>query len=456
MCWPTATNRRDSPRASATTRKARRVPEARTTVVESGVTAGRAAELTAWLAEAEDAANESIGIADLAAARTAFARGDVEAGLRTFLRLDTDGRAAILAAVDRPELRWLLQLREPAEGVDAVLAMAMAEAALTVQDVNTALAALHEHVRTVRGCADGRALIALAEEMRRERDQSAEGAALRAASDALTVGDLDGAEARLRRISGGAAANALRDRVATARVRQSVAAELARTEAAGDIAEGEALAAPLGPAEAAAFKGALNRKFKPRRFDDVEGALRAFLVDDTSPVPRTWLAPDGRTIVLVRAFGRHLVAWVCEAETLVPQHAWTWRVPAPIRVSGWTIDGEVLEVVAAEIALFRASLADVRVLRWRRPVADEARIEIPTPVSSGRHIWATTGTSREDLAARPLREEGRPQRGGTAAGRTGRPFRERGARACEAGFRSPAIHLVESPGRAVCVGRPDG
>lgn len=346
------------------------------------------AELDAWLTEAEVAAKESIDLADLATTRSRFAAGDIEGGLRKFVKLDPTGRAEILDSVDRAELRWLVQLPVLAEGIDAVLAMAKAEAALSANDVDAALAALQDHLRTVRACPDGRALVSLAEEIKRDRAQSAEEVELRRAADALAAGDLDGAEAGLRRLSNGVGANALRGRVAAERVRLAVAAALARAQVVGDFAEAEALAARLGPTAVRALATSINGEFRPRRFDDVEGTLRAFILDNTSPVPRTWLSPDGRTVVLVRAFARHLATWVCDADTLVPRYAWTWRLPAAIRVSGWTVEDDVLNVVGVEVALFRASLTDGRVLRWRRPPVDEARIEAATPVPGGRHIWA--------------------------------------------------------------------
>lgn len=357
-------------------------------------------ELNGWLDKAESAANESLQLADLAASRSRFAAGDIEGGLRAFLKLDSPGRAQILANVDRVELRWLLQLPVPAGGVEAVLAMATAEAALAAGDVDAAIAALQDHLRTVRTCPDGRALASLAEELKREQVQAAEQVELRSAADALASGDLDSAELRLRRLPYGAAANELRGRVAAERVRRSVSAELARSQAVGDFAECEGLAARLGPGAVRALVSTVSREFRPRRFDDVDGTLRAFIVDNTSPVARTWLARDGRTVVLVRAFGRHLAAWVCDAATLVARCAWTWRLPVPIRVSAWTVEGDVLSVVAAEVALFRASLSDGTVLRWRRPPVDEARIEVPTPAPGGRHIWAVVHDDQKHIHTR--------------------------------------------------------
>ncbi len=345
-------------------------------------------ELDAWLGEAEEAAQEAVQFAELAAVREGFARGDVAAALRGWIRLDLGARSEVAAEVTRVELRWLSELPATPEAVSAVLAMAEAEAALGDGDIVRARELLQPHLRLVRGTADGRALVALTEGEHRERARSATATALAAAEAALVAGDVDAAELALRGATPGDDVTLFRQQLARERQRQERTRELDSARRAGDVERARVLARDLGDGALADVEAWAEDTFRPRRWTDVEGTLRAFLTDNRTPMPRTWLSPDGRTVVLARAFGRWLVAWICDADTLAPQYAWTWRLPAPIRVSSWTVADDVLSVVGSEVALVQADWRDGRLIRWRAPVGSDDRIEGAALTPEFRYVWA--------------------------------------------------------------------
>lgn len=403
--------------------------------------------IIASLDEIELETKRSAELATLAAVRAGFASGAIPRALRGWLALGDTARAEIRASADRTELRWLTEMGRALGTVEAVLAMNRAEAALSDDDADTAIAAMEPHLRAIRATADGRALVSLAEGLRTERTRGAATADVAAANAALASGDLDAAEAAARRLAGTGDAAVVRERITTERARRVRVAELARATKNGDFDLAASMAMEFEVSFEEALRAKLHDRIRPRRFDDVEGTLRAFLLDNDSSPPRTWLSPAGDRVVLVRGFANRLVAWVCDAETLTPAFAWTWRLPRPMQVCSWVVEEDTVTVVGKEIALFRASLLDGRPLRWRAPAAQPGdRVDVATLAAGGRHLWVARIVQQMHIETRVYEVDRWPS--WQAAGPSGIPQPLWGA--------EPALVALGGIGKGVTLHHPNG
>lgn len=369
------------------------------------VRAGRAlaqgnASLGEMLTECERHAATLLESENIRQIRADFAEGRLAAGLKRWTELSTLAQSEVVASNAPRELGWLIELQVAGAGVDAAMAMRAANLAFESNNLTLAAAALEPHQRSIRATASGRDLCARVDAARRHLAVAVAAGAAQSAEAAFSEGNLDAAESAARGLPSGPEFDALRARIAAARSHEDRVAALNRAQATGDFESCEALAEGLGGNFRANFWAFRDQTFRPRRFADVTGCLRAFLVDNRSPTSRTWLSPNGEKLVLVRSFARRVVVVSCDVASMAPTEAWTFSVPDPIQIASWTVEDDSVTIIACEVAVLKVSMRDGRVLQWRPPTGLDEGVQVPTLAPGGRYVWGVLQTGEYEGEAR--------------------------------------------------------
>jgi hypothetical protein len=413
-------------RAAIDAREFKRARQALATARSLGAEAKTAAEMDAALHLAEKAAEEAAerkaidSVTELI--DSVASPAELEAALSRYVSLEGRLRARVVTRTHRKELAWLDEVggdEEPKRQklVPAVVALGVADAALSAGDLDAAWTALGPHRAVLRDVRSAQPIMTKAEAAADERRRIQAEASFTRAKEAFDLGDISRAQATLesiRRLALGPDRqrdlDVLKDAIAAAQRRRDELERLELYLQTGDLIRARRLLIRLldaggTPKEMLAWQGRLAEAETPLRnaWVVLDHRLGPGLHAGDAP-EMTWprgasdgveisLLPGGRSAVLASIRGKLVFVRIVGVESGEIQRVLILRAPEPLGFATHGLADNCLWIIGGGFQFLEFSCDDWLPRRWcslEPHIPAGAQIEGGIAIPQDGVVWVQT------------------------------------------------------------------